>query len=302
MEKLTNLFGNHLEKLAVLYQGLQTIVENPTFCRIVRAQDEGTIKIAEYFGEYRTSPLIEIPNLYNGHTCIVANASTRYSQFLLHGQPVMIVNDDTVIISEPVNNNGNFQMVQFRSDRNGYLFVKYMRIISNSIEIENSIYDEHGVELQKDTLSDEVPESIKRVMASVYKYSAECSKSIREFLMGYQFDCMLGHKPNYSKTSKTRYLGYRRNLAHFDSCRFITDWGDAFTSRLSLTSSPAVMKTSEGEVNEATRGDLATSIALEENEETRNAMINYCASRGVTSKMVTRFREEILLTKNNESL
>lgn len=295
MEKLTETFGKHLENLGALYESLMPVVQNPAFSRMIHERDAQRLMIADKFGEFLVSTPAQIPNCYDEHACIIDESGERQSHFLADGQPILIVRSDAIIFSEKtVAFEEYFKMLQFKVDKSGYLHVREMEILHDDLSIENTIYDRHGVELQRDTLSDKIPKMVKGTFNLLKKNPIAYQSFAFHFFMQYCFRCGLGRIPYYARLSTTRYLGYHRNMENFGYCRIFNDEGNSFQKRLDVSCSPATMKISDSETYPPTKEDLAKGIAEEENEETRNALIEYCKCQGVSKKMVAG----ILLNKN----
>lgn len=270
MEKLTNLFGSKLEYIGELCKTDKRITQNPAFLRSVNVAKDG---VSIFAGD------VEVSNCYD------RDQNYKNTRVLgLQVQPSLIVDESYVQFIEKMPSS-HFGTIEFFVDAQGYLHKKQIMLEGNCINVISSIYDEHGVELQRDMLTDAIPSAAKQVLAP--QFAPDMQRLIlRGDFVQFQFDCALNKKASYKQSKKTHYQRYLRDMDNIEIVHMTDDNGLSLRVRLDLGFGLTTMLLSDNRAHLASKEELAESIALEENEETRNALIGYCATRGITKDKV----------------
>lgn len=268
MQKLTNLFGSHLE-----YIGLdmdERITQNPAYLRSVNACKDviciGDIKIPDYYDEERNFSKERMIGIKN-HTILMVNSAS-----------ILFIQEKTI---------KSFGMVEFRMDAQGHLHMKQTTLENGYVKVGNKIFDANGVELQRDIFVARSNSIIRRLLAN-----ETLSENVKNLMIRAElFDFMsltfaLGKAPEYKKTKGSHYKQYRRDMENIDIVHISNDSGVNLTESLDLGYGLTTMLFTGQKPRLVSKEELAEAIALESSEETRRALISYCSGRGVTKENV----------------
>lgn len=275
MKKLTDTFGSHFECLEELYIELGAITQNPAFYEDVQySEEDDTFHIGD----------AKIPNCYDG-------ISNPEQTFRLDDKPSLEVRKTGISLIENMESPFDFHMVEYSVSRPHYLYAKYIQMKENRIHITCSIYDEHGVEIQRDTFIDRVSKELARMISLYQGNLALLQTALHTYFSRAVSDYELEKTPVYRSTGDYWNHGYRRDTKNLELVRVSNNKGRNWEESIKLTSGLRKISISGFLPCFASKEELAEAIALEENLEARCALIEYCKHKGVTDQMVSGYRK-----------
>lgn len=285
-------FGKHFEYLGEFYDTDARITQNPAFQRSIVVMPKNAIYIGEEMPEttsiFEKDIPVKILSWYEGSTTLADQ-----EVFTADGQSVVVASTDAItFIGRVADPKEHFFMTTYSVDGQNHLHAKNMRFCHDDckrpVSIVSHIYDEHGVELQRDCIQDVLPKEIGKAISTADREAYIAT--MYRFFTGYKFDCALGKLPVYKKTKKNVYCGYRRDLHNLEVVSQVTSEGVSIKVGSSLSEGLTLMYPTEHIAGIVSKEEIAKAIAMEENEETRNALLAYSSWRGVQKDMVLNLK------------
>lgn len=277
-KKLTEMYGKHLVCLGAIFSDtipISKITGNSAFYEYVNCEDDmihiGATKISNEFDEI---------NVVDG-----------VRKYRLEGRTSLETTFDRISMIERVNEPTSFHMVEYEVFEKGHLYVTSSNMKNGRISVVSCIFDERGIELQRDDYSSSIPKELERMIELNRNNLSVLQEALQTYFHLFIRKYSLGEKPEYRSVEDYHYLGYQRNPDYIELVKLFTDYGSS-DEMIRLSNGLRRISVSGGVPRFATAEELAQSIALEESMGVRHALMEYTRHRGVTSYMVDSMRLE----------